>query len=267
MHPSTGVAGQQRIAGDNGFLGGTWPACQSEPRGVGSLVGDGADGEPRLFGVLRDQDTQARGVLEGPAHDQRVVDADAVVGEHPHLTGTGVHHAHLGELRSGQAHGDRSHRVHVDQADLLTAMPDMVGDDGAVGHRIGVGHREHRGVAAQSRCRRAGFDVLGVLAARLTQVGVQVDEAGEQDLAGGVDGVGVFGDGQARADIGDLAVGNQHVDPVALAVQTHPSNHCRHAARHSCADRLLLRAHQQVEQHRHPNMHAIGNLLQYSRLR
>ena len=59
---------------------------------------------------------------------------------------------------------------------------------------VGVGHREHRGVAAQSRCGRTGFDVLGVFAARLAQVGVQVDESGQQHLTGGVDDVGVFGD-------------------------------------------------------------------------
>ena len=84
--------------------------------------------------------------------------------------------------------------MHVDEPDLLAAVPHVVGDDRAVGDRVGVGHREHRRVATQSRCGRAGFDVLGVLAARLAQVGVQVDEAGQQDLAGGVDDVGVVGD-------------------------------------------------------------------------
>ena len=95
---------------------------------------------------------------------------------------------------AGQSDGDRADRVHVDQADLLPAVPDMVGDHRAVGDRIGVGHREHRGETTQSRCGRAGFDVLGVLAARLAQMGVQVDEAGQQHLTGGVDDVGVVGD-------------------------------------------------------------------------
>ena len=109
--------------------------------------------------------------------------------------------------------------MHVDQPDLLAAMPDVVGDDRAVGDRVGVGHREHRGVAAQSRCGRTGFDVLGVLAAGLAQVGVQVDETGQQDLAGRVDDVGVVGIAEIRTDVGDLAVGDQYVDPVALAVE------------------------------------------------
>ena len=84
--------------------------------------------------------------------------------------------------------------MHVDQPDLLAAVPDVIGHHRAVGHRVGVRHREHRGVAAQCRCCRTGFDVLGVLAARLTQVSVQVDEARQQDLIGRVDDVGVVGD-------------------------------------------------------------------------
>ena len=51
---------------------------------------------------------------------------------------------------------------------------------------------------------------------------MQIDEAGKQDLVGGVENVGVVGDGQVRADVGDLAVGRQHVDPVALAVAAAP---------------------------------------------
>ena len=125
--------------------------------------------------------------------------------------------------------------MHVDEPDLLAAVPDMVGDDGAVGDRVGVGHREHRGVATQSRCCRTGFDVLGVLTARLTQVGVQIDEAGKQDLIGGVENVGVFGDGEVRADVGDLAVGGEHVDPVAFAVEPHPTNQHAHALIASCS--------------------------------
>jgi uncharacterized Zn-binding protein involved in type VI secretion len=45
----------------------------------------------------------------------------------------------------------------------------------------------HRGEAAERGRPGAGLDGLGVLAARLAQVGVQVDEAGQRDQAGGVD--------------------------------------------------------------------------------
>ena len=108
------------------------------------------------------------------------------------------HQAHLGELLALQAHGDRADRVHVDQADLLAAPPHVVGHHRAVGDRVGVGHREHRGVAAESRCGRTGFDVLGVLAARLAQVGVQVDQPGSSTWPVGVDDLGVLGWLRAR---------------------------------------------------------------------
>ena len=80
--------------------------------------------------------------------------------------------------------GDGADRVHVDESDLLAAAPHVVGDDRAVGDRVGVGHREHRGVAAERGGGRTGFDVLGVLAAGFAQMGVQVDETGQQDLPG-----------------------------------------------------------------------------------
>ena len=122
-------------------------------------------------------------------------------------------------------------RVHVDQPDLLAAVPDVVGDHRAVGHRIGVGHREDRGVTTQCRCRRTGFDVLGVLAAGFAQMGVQIDEAGQQHLAGRVDDVGVVGNGQARPDRGDLPVVDEHVDRLALPVRSHAADQHRSCAR------------------------------------
>ena len=188
---------------------------------------DRANGQPRFLGVLCDEHAQRGGVLQRPAHDQRVVHADAVVGEHPHLARTRGHHAHLGELRARETDGDRSDGMDVDEADLLTAMPHVVGDHRTVGDGTGVGHREDRGVSTECRCGRAGFDVLGVLPARLPQVGVQVDEARQQDLSAGVDHLGVVGRRQVGADVADLTVGDEHVDRVALAVAAHTADQYR----------------------------------------
>ena len=79
-------------------LGGTWPAGQTQPGRGRAFVGKRTDGQPRLLGVLGDEDVEALGVFEGAAHRQRVVDAFAVVAEHLHLGRTRSHHAHLGEL-------------------------------------------------------------------------------------------------------------------------------------------------------------------------
>ena len=91
-----------------------------------------------------------------------------LVDVHPVGAVTVGHQAHLGELFALQTHGDGADGVHIDQSDLLPAPPHVVGNHRAVGHRVGVGHREDSGIATESRCSRAGFDVLGVFAARLT---------------------------------------------------------------------------------------------------
>ncbi len=229
MHPGARVAGQQSVTGHDRLLGSARPPGQPESGGGRPLVRDGADGQPRFLGVLGDQHTEPGGVFQCAAHDQRVVDAFAVVGEHPHLGGSGGHHAHLGELLAGQSDGDRADRVHVDQADLLPAVPDVVGDHRAVGDRCGVGHREHRGEPAECGCGRTGFDVLSVFAAGLAQMGVQVDEPGQQHLPGGIDHIGIVGDREPGADVGDLPVFDQDVDRVTLAVEPHPTQQHAHA--------------------------------------
>ena len=62
-----------------------------------------ARGEPVVLGVLGDHDVERRGVLQRPAHDQRIVHAAAVVGEHPHLRGRAGHRAELGHPLAAQA--------------------------------------------------------------------------------------------------------------------------------------------------------------------
>ena len=93
------------------------------------------DGEPRFLGMLRDEHAERARVFEGSAHDQRIGDTVAVVGEHPDLADAGCHGCHLGKLLAFEPDGDSTDRVDVDQADFLTATPNMVGDDHGVGDR------------------------------------------------------------------------------------------------------------------------------------
>ena len=58
MHAGAGVAGEQRVAGDDRLLGGARPAGEPEPGGGGALVRDGADGQPRLLRMLRDENAE-----------------------------------------------------------------------------------------------------------------------------------------------------------------------------------------------------------------
>ena len=231
MHPGTGITGQKRITSHDRLLGGTRPAGQTQPGSGRALVGNGPDGEPGFLGVLGDQHTKTRGVLQCTAHDERIVHAQPVVGEHPDLRHTRGHQAHLGELAARKSHRHRADRMDVYQPDLPAALPYMVGDHRTVGDGIGVGHREHRGVAAESRCCGTGFDVLGVLPAGFAQMGVQVHQAGQQNLAWRVDHLGFCGARQSGADVGDLTVGDQHVDRITDSVKPGtPDEHHRRFA-------------------------------------
>ena len=79
--------------------------------------------------------------------------------------------------------GDGADRMHVDEPDLGAAAAHVQRDDVGVDDRSGVGHREHGGEPAERRRGRARRDRLGLLAARLAQVGVQVDEPRQQRRA------------------------------------------------------------------------------------
>ena len=106
-----------------------------------------------------------------------------------------------------QSLGDGTDGLYVDQAGLATEVEDPQGGLGGVGHRRRVGHRQHRGEAAHRGGPRAGQDRLGVLAAGLAQVRVQVDEPGQRDEAVGVEHVGTGGRlGHEQAGVVDVQV-------------------------------------------------------------
>ena len=85
---------------------------------------------------------------------------------------------------------DGAHRLDVAVARGAAEPPDLLDHPGRVGHRVGVGHRVHRGVAAEGRRRGPCLHRFRVFAAGLAQVRVQVDEAGQGDQAAGVEGSG-----------------------------------------------------------------------------
>jgi len=218
VQPRPDVAGQQRVAGDNGLLGGRRPAGETQPGRHDTLVQLRAGGEPGLLGVLGDHSVEGPDVLQGAAHQGGVGHAGTVVTEHPHTRGRVGHRAELGQLRTRPSHRDRTDRRHIDQPGLAAEPPHLLDDACGVGGRVGVGHGEHRGVPAERGRRRPGRHGLGILAARFAQVGVQVDQAGQQHRAGSVDHL-VSGAGQITADRRDHPTVEQHVDRV-LAVRS-----------------------------------------------
>ena len=84
------------------------------------------------------------------------------------------------------ADGDRARGAHVARR-LAAQLEHLAGHRGRVDGRDGVGHGEDARVAADRGAAGAGLDGLGLLLARLAQVGVDVDEAGAHDAAAGVE--------------------------------------------------------------------------------
>ena len=204
------VLGEQDVPGDDRLLGHRGPPPEPELGGDDALVHLGALGQPRFLRVLGDDPAEGLHVLQGPAHDHGVVDALAVVGEHGDAGGRLVHGAELGELPALQADGDRADGLHVAVAVLLPEPVDLLDHAGGVGDGEGVRHGEDGRVAAGGRGARAGQHGLGVLAARLAQMRVQVDQARQQHLAVGLDDLGALG-AQADAHLGDRGTVDQDV--------------------------------------------------------
>ena len=63
------------------------------------------------------------------------------------------HRAELGEPLAAEPDGDRADRLHVAVPGLAAEPPHLLDHAGGVGDRVGVGHRVHRGEAAERRGR------------------------------------------------------------------------------------------------------------------
>ena len=226
MQARTHVLGQQHVAGDDRLLGHSGPARQADLGGDDALVHLRALGEARLLRVLGHYAVERLDVLQRATHEDRVVHALAVVGEDADAGGGVRHGAELGELLAAQAHGHRADGVHVDPAGLLAEPVDLLDDARGVLRRRRVGHGVHGGEPARRGGAGAGEHRLGVLPAGLAQVGVQVDEPGQEHVPLRPDLMGALGhlDRAGGPDRGDHSVRQDDVDRFR-AVGKHPTQH------------------------------------------
>ena len=214
VQPAADVLCEQHVARDDRLLGDGRPAGEAEFARERALVHLGALGEARLLRVLGDHAVERLDVLECAAHEQRVGHAESVVAEDPHVRARSCHGPEFGELGALQADRDRADRLHRGVARRVAEARLLLDDARGVGDGKGVRHREDGGEPAGGRGPGAGEHGLALLVARLAQVRVQVDEAGQRDEPVGIEHRRAGGIGDA-ADLGDDAALEQDVGALA----------------------------------------------------
>ena len=117
----------------------------------------------------------------------------------------------LGEDLSFLAERNRADRIHACGLRALRLSDDEPDRCLIVGDRIGVGHRANCREATSSSCLRSGCNRLHVLASRLAQVAVDVDESGRDDEPITVDHLGVLGRVDPVTTGGDHTIRHQQI--------------------------------------------------------
>ena len=204
VHPDAGESDELDVAVEHQLFGDRRPARHAHRAAAFAFVHHGTFGEPGDLTVLGEGDTEAAGVLQRPPHQQRILHAGAVVGEEVH-TGSGE----LGIRRqrlTEAANRDATGRQHLAQGGQIALPPHEVDDRPCVVRWRRVGHRHDRREPAQSRGATAGLDRLRLFLAGLAEVGVEIDEAGSHDAAGGIEHGRGLTDVERLADLGDISV-------------------------------------------------------------
>ena len=212
------------IARDERLLGAGGAAAQTEPGGDPALVHLPLVNERRVFAVLRDRQPEGARVLQRVAHQPRVGNGVAVVGERDDA---GLRQLAGGrELLAGAVARDAAERQHAHGGVFLGLAQHGLDGGAAVERRVRVRHRADGGEATARGRGRAAGDRLLVFEAGLAQVDVQVHEAGRHDQPGRVDAVRLdHRVALVRADARDAAVDDHDVgDAVA------PEGRVDHAA-------------------------------------
>ncbi len=200
MHRRARQPDERDVPGDHALLRRRRDARDPQPARPAALVHRTATGERAVLAMLGQRHAEALGVVEGSAHQRAVLDAGPVVGEErdPEVRQL----THRSKRLSRPPHGDGAGHRHVGQC--APAEGEHLGHHPRrIERGLGVGHGHDGGEAAQRRGPGARLDRLGLLAAGLAQMGVQVDQAGPDETATGIEDAGAAGRVDRRADRGD----------------------------------------------------------------
>ena len=170
------------VAGDLGFLACGGPTRQTQTRRDDSLVDDASADDILHLAVTEHGGAEHLGVVEYLAHHAAILDTVSVVGKRDRSGGD--HVAHLGELLAREPLGTGPEGVDARAAGFPRRLLEQVLDHGpGVYRRLGVCHGNDTSEPTVSRSTHAGNQVLLVLLARIAEVHVHVDHAGDEVLA------------------------------------------------------------------------------------
>ena len=209
MIPGAGCAGEADVALQHHGLSFDRNARQALAAGEFAIVHHTGAAQVGVLDMVHDEGVEIARIDHGAAHDLRIAQALGAIaeGDRPGFE----QQAELGDLLAFQPLGQGGAGEHVDDSLVAGAALDEIDDRGIVDHRIGVRAADHRGDAAGGGSLRAGAERLAEFGAGLTEEGAQVDKAGRQDLALGIDAAHALARG-GRAlpfDRGDGAVANE----------------------------------------------------------
>ena len=169
--------------------------------------------------VLAVERGAAAGLLEDRQHALVVGDQEAAGrGAHEHLdprrARQPLEFGNVGDIVVRAADPEGEVAMHA-----ALRAGELVGERfGARRQRIGVGHFEHRGHAAENGRARAGLQILLVNEPRLAKMHLRIDDAGKNVQAPAIDALARRGAAQS-ADLGDAPVADADValaDPVLV---------------------------------------------------
>ena len=189
VDPSARPLGQHEVPGDDGFFRDGGYALQAQPGGVASLVHVSAGSERRVFAVHENGQVEHSAVFEGPAQDGRIPDGPAGIGQR-HGAGLGQF-AGFCQAFAPASGGDRGDGMDPRRR-ACRPLPYEFHGGRVVDDRLGVRHACYGRDAARGSRERAAFQSLPVLESGFAEMGVQIDQARQDEQAVRIDDRGAF---------------------------------------------------------------------------
>ena len=203
------LLGKLNVALDHGRFRGRLHTAQAETKRSWAFVHRAVFGHARVFRVLDDGEVETGRRPQRVAHHGVAEDGTAVVADcDPAGALQGSEISKHGAL-AGMGRGDN--REHVDHSAAFRLL-NPGNPFGRIDNRRRVRHAANGSEAASSSSGSSGCDALFVALARLTQVDVQINEAGGDDQAASVEGfVCGAADFVGGCELRDAAVAQEQV--------------------------------------------------------